>query len=60
MSNLIDVQSITTQVRVHLTEDELKRLELALMVTVDEFLNDGYFSDAWRYALNKYLPPILR
>ena len=40
MGNLIDVQSITTQVRVHLTEDELKRLELALMVTVDEFLNE--------------------
>ena len=40
MSNLIDVQSITTQVQVHLTEDELKRLELGLIVTVDEFLND--------------------
>ena len=39
MGNLIDVQSITTQVEVHLTEDEKKRLELALMVTVDEFLS---------------------
>ena len=37
---LIDVESITTQVQVHLTEPEIKRLELALMVTVDEFLNE--------------------